>query len=352
MKLIKKQLTGKSYSVVNKYAGYDNYLAVDWSQSTMAIAMIRAPYQKRIRVTEYPSSLKQLQQLLKSLSGKTIIALEESSPAHWLFVNLYDFAAKVVICDPYQNRLLTQGPKTDPIDAQKLCTLLYNGMLKETYHAKKEEFELRKYISAYSDLVKRGVRLQNQKTAFLGQDGLSRKTRNLSKAEKESTKFILSQLEEDIQQYEKQKKDFEVLFTGLCKKNKTLKNLMSIPGIGIIGAVTILGTVIDVKRFDSVGRFLAYSGLVSHIKQSGGKNYGRRKGRYSRILNQVFKIATSSCINGDNELSALYKDLLNRGVSEHNARSSVSRYAARVTFGILKTEKPFISKKTEVKPGK
>ncbi|MBV6514348.1 MAG: hypothetical protein FMNOHCHN_03967 [Ignavibacteriaceae bacterium] len=349
MKLIKKQLTGKSYSVVNKYAGYDNYLAVDWSQSTMAIAMIRAPYEKRIRVTEHPSSLKQLQQLLKSLSGKTIIVLEESSPAHWLFVNLYDYAAKVVICDPYQNRLLTQGPKTDPIDAQKLCTLLYNGMLKETYHAKTEEFELRKHISAYTDLVKRGVKLQNQKKAFLGQDGLSKKTRNLSKADKVSTRFILDQLETNIQLYQKQKEEYEELFKGLCKKNKTLKNLMSIPGIGIIGAVSILGIVVDVMRFDSVGRFLAYAGLVCHIMQSGGKTYGRRRGRYSRVLKQVFKVAAMTCITTENELSALYKHLLGRGVSPHNARHAIARYVARVTFGILKTGKPYTSKKTEVK---
>ncbi|MFA5806263.1 MAG: hypothetical protein WC879_16645 [Melioribacteraceae bacterium] len=81
-------------------------------------------------------------------------------------MELYNYAEKIFICDPYRNRLLSDGPKTDKIDAGKLCKLLKNGMMKEVYHSTNELYELRKLVSYYDDEVRAGVRLLNQKSAL------------------------------------------------------------------------------------------------------------------------------------------------------------------------------------------
>ena len=100
-----------STSIVNAYSGYDHYIAIDWSQKNMALARISGNRPNKVHVSEHRSDYKELQRMLSSIKGKRIVLLEESSPAHWLYLHLYDYAEKIVICDPYRNRLLNDGPK-------------------------------------------------------------------------------------------------------------------------------------------------------------------------------------------------------------------------------------------------
>jgi hypothetical protein len=328
-----------STRIVNVYSGYDNYIAVDWSQKSMAIARISKNRPNKVRISEHPSNYKELQRMLGEIEGRRILVLEESSPAHWLYLQLHDYAEKIVICDPYRNRLLSDGPKNDPIDAGKLCMLLYSGMIKEIYHSQEKVFELRKYVSSYMDLVKMGVRVKNQRTGFLSQECKSKKMSE--QIETESTGFVLDLQTEQISLYETQKEKYEKLFKKLCKENKTLKHLCSIPGIAEISAVKILAMMVDAKRFCDVRHYLAYCGLVSHIIESGGKVYGRRRPRYCRVLKDVYKTAVATVINGNSPLRKTYEYYLNKGISEHNARHALARYIARISFGIVKTETEF-----------
>jgi len=72
------------------------------------------------RVFKRSSDLKELKEYLGSLKGRIVITLEESGTAHWLYLELLDYADRIIICDPFHNRLLCHGPKTDKIDVGKL----------------------------------------------------------------------------------------------------------------------------------------------------------------------------------------------------------------------------------------
>lgn len=339
----KKVVEKTQTQLVNRYDGYDHYIGVDWSSSTMAIARICKGRPNHVRVHEQQSSLKDLQLHLDQLQGNRIVVIEESTPAQWLYVNLHDHVEKVVVCDPYRNRLLQDGPKNDKIDAKGLCRLLKNGMVKEVYHTMEKTYELRKYVSAYIDLVRQGVRLQNQQFGFLMQEGKTKKEKQ--QIQGESNRFVQKQLECSIRLYREQKKEYEELFAELCQKNRTLKALVSIPGIGDIGAVKILAYLLDPKRFGRAGKYLAYCGLVSYILESGGRVYGKRRPRFCRVLKDVYKTAAVSIINGSGPLRKYYDHLLKKGLSEHNARHQLARYVARISFGIVKKPKKFTLKK-------
>jgi hypothetical protein len=86
--------------------------------------------------------------------------IEESTSSQWLYVELLDSVDRIIICDPYRNSLLAEGPKNDKIDARKLCLLLRSGLLKEVYHSLNEDYKIRKLVSAYEALVKSGVRVK------------------------------------------------------------------------------------------------------------------------------------------------------------------------------------------------
>ena len=102
---------------------FDHYIAVDWAQRNMAISRMTTQSGK-IRTIDVPSDIEELKLYLGGLRGTKILAFEETTPAHWLYTELKPFADEIVVCDPYRNRLLSEGPKTDKIDAAVLADLL------------------------------------------------------------------------------------------------------------------------------------------------------------------------------------------------------------------------------------
>jgi len=98
---------------------YNHYIAVDWAQSNMAIAKMTKD-SERIRVMNVPANIKEMQFYLKNLRGKKILTIEETTTSQWLYIELRDYVDEILICDPYRNYLLSEGPKTDELDAIKL----------------------------------------------------------------------------------------------------------------------------------------------------------------------------------------------------------------------------------------
>lgn len=311
-----------------KLPEYDNFIAVDWSKANMAIARSTrnsvAP-----RVFERPADVEELKAYLKGLQGKTVVTVEETTVAHWLYLELHDVVDRILICDPYRNKLLSDGAKTDKIDATKLCELLRAGLLREVFHSDDELYELRLLVSAYDDLVANGVRSLNRRYSLVQRLGPG--------AEGSSKDFILNSLDSNIKLYREMKEEYEKKFEWWCKRNKLLKILLDVNGIGTIGAVKILATVIDARRFPDCGHYLAYCGLVKLEKISGNRSYGMRKPRYSRVLKSVYKTAALVAIQGENPMRDYYDYLIGKGVAEHNARNAVARYIAKVTYGMLKS---------------
>lgn len=315
-------------------AQYDHYIAVDWSQKNMAIAR-STQKSKHAHTVDLPSNLRDLKDYLYNLKGSKIITIEECPAAQWLYVELADYVDKVLICDPYRNRLLFDGAKNDVLDAEKLCLLLSNGLLKEVYHTHNSLFELRKYVSAYEDIIKAGVRIKSQRSSIFRSEGKNFRKETVGI---DSSRFIISIIDKNIKTYEQDKKEYKSLFEKLKQKNTTLKNLCKVPGIEIISAVKILANVIDAHRFPKKGNYLAYCGLVKHKRVSGQKTYGLRNPRYNRILKSVYKSAAlGSIIVTSNPMKDYYEYLVGKGVAVHNARNALARHIATITYGMLKS---------------
>ena len=148
-------------------------------------------------------------------------------------------------------------------------------MLKEIYHSGEEAIYLRKLVSGYEDIVKSGVRLKNQMSAFFRSEGLNhKKDKCLSK--NKSVHFVLKEIDKQIEVNESIKKKYDLEFKKLSRKHKEIRLLKSLPGIGTIHAVQIMASVVNIRRFKRKGHFLSYCGLIKHEKMSGGRSYGKR----------------------------------------------------------------------------
>ena len=194
---------------------YDHYVALDWAKSNMALARMTRKSSK-VKVTESPSDLLNIKEYLKSLKGKKVFTLEETSSSQWLYSELKPFVTKLIVCDPHRNRLLSEGAKNDKIDAKKLVLLLKAAMLKEVYHSGEEFIYLRKLVSGYEDIVKSGVRLKNQRSAFFRSEGLDHK-RDKCVSKNKSVHFVLKEMDKQIQVNENIKKKYEEEFKKLSR---------------------------------------------------------------------------------------------------------------------------------------
>ena len=333
MKITQKEIKDNTYP--NNIDQYDHYLALDWSMENMAISRLTSKMNKP-KVIDVPSDLDNLKDYIKTLKGKKILTIEETTTSQWLFVELTDHVEKILICNPHRNRLLSEGPKTDKIDAGKLCLLLRNGMMKEVYHTTDSLYELRILVSRYEDVIKSGVRLINQKSAIYRAENKSHKKDNIERQNK-IKKFVLMGLEEEIESYETRKENFKKEFEKIKRKNKTLRNLCTIPGIGLVSSVVILSAVIEAERFKSPNHYFSYCGLVNHEKISGGKSYGRKKPRYSRRLKSVYRSAAVRSLQYDNPIKEYYEYLImKKNIDEKKARNSVARYIAKISLAIMR----------------
>jgi transposase len=319
---------------------YEHYIALDWSQSNMAVARLTG-HSKNTKDIDVKSDIKELQFYLKGLRGSKILTFEETDTSQWLYTELKDYVDEILVCDPYRNHLLKEGAKTDKIDAIKLVKLLKADMLKPVFHSGDDFIYLRKIVSAYEDVVKAGVRLQNQRFALFKSEGKSVKTDRLDGAHND---FAMEGIERGLEVYDSEKARYEEEFKRLSKKHKQIKLLQDIPGISTISAVKIVSRVVDPRRFEVRNNFLSYCGLIKLKRISGGKEYGKKNPRCCKTLKSVFKSAAAAVIpeNRNNSMKEYYQYLIEvKKLSEHNARNAVARRIATLALGVLKTQKKF-----------
>ena len=320
---------------------YDHYIAIDWSIENMAIARMTKKSNK-ITAIDVSSDIEDLQAYLKNLRGTEILTIEETTTSQWLYTELKEYVDRILICDPNRNKLLSEGPKTDKIDATKLVQLLKAGLMKEVYHSTDKFLYLRRVVSGYEDLVNAGVRLKNQRYALLRACGKSGNEKIGSRLDSQGEQFVLKCLDRQIEAYEEEKEGYEKEFERLARKHPEIQHQKSLPGIGTINAVKIVSRIVSPHRFPDKGHYWSYTGLIKLEKRSGGRSYGKKNSRYSRQLKSVYKSGVLSAIGGNNPINDYYEHLIQEeGYPEHNARQKACRRLATLSLGVFKSGKKY-----------
>jgi len=340
MKIAKVEKTIKPMRFVESHF-YDYYIAIDWSSTVMSIARMRSSSMHPEIDKDLPANLTTIKDYVNKLRGKKILTIEETTGAQWLYVELRNYVDKIIICDPYRNSLLKEGPKNDPKDAADLCRLLRAGLIKEVYHSNDDNYKIRKLVSSYNDLIKAGVRAKNQLSSIYRAYGLNYKKDEMTLDDDPYIKHIMEEKLRAIEHYEEEKGKYIKIFRQVEKENKTIKNLTGISGIDKILAVKIYSIVIDAKRFADKYKYWSYCGLVKYKMESGGRFYGKKNTRYSRELKACYKIAIQAALRGNNDIREYYETMLKEGMAEKLARNTVCRYIATSTYAMMKNGKGY-----------
>ena len=123
--------------------------------------------------------------------------------------------------------------------------------------------------------------------------------------------------------------------------------LHTIPGIGIIGAATILAEIGDISRFKNSSALVAFAGIDPTVRQSGEFNstHNHMSKRGSPYLRHAIFLAATTCSFHNSPLNAYYKKKRDQGKHHLTATGAVARKLTTVIYAVLRDSKPYEPKK-------
>ena len=123
--------------------------------------------------------------------------------------------------------------------------------------------------------------------------------------------------------------------------------LHTIPGIGIIGAATILAEIGDISRFKNSSALIAFAGIDPTVRQSGEFNstHNHMSKRGSPYLRHAIFLAATTCSFHNSPLNAYYKKKRDQGKHHLTATGAVARKLTTVIYAVLRDSKPYEPKK-------
>lgn len=154
---------------------------------------------------------------------------------------------------------------------------------------------------------------------------------------KVEARYLLDQLDLLEQQQQQLDEWIKEAMTSLDKY------LTTIPGMGVIGAATILAEIGDVNRFDKPEQIVSYAGIDPTIFESGQfkatDNHMSKRG--SPALRLALWQASFRVIKYDPQLKAYYQRKRDEGKAHGTAMGAVSRKLVHRIYIILKEQRPY-----------
>jgi transposase len=239
-----------------------------------------------------PSTTEELELLGASLAPDDEVALETTGNALAIARILAPHVARVVVASARELHAISDAKaKTDRRDARTLAKLLGAGMLQGTWLPDEETRALRRRLSRRAQLVRQRVRLKNEihaalyrnlKGAAPASDLFGAAGRRwlaalaLPSDERETVEGCLRVL--DFLGGEVASLERAIARQGL--DSPEIRRLVTIPGVNLITAATLVAVIGGVSRFASARKLVGYLGLDPRVRQSG--NSPARMGRISK----------------------------------------------------------------------
>ena len=209
------------------------------------------------------------------------VALEATTNSDAIATMLRPLVRRVVVCNPRKTRAIAEAKvKTDKVDARILAQLLAADFLPGTWVADDRTRMLRRLVMRRTHLVKQRTRVKNQVHAILARNlvptcphadlfsGIGQRwlgKQDLPADEWRSVEALIRQL--DFHGEELTQVDRDIALEAL--DDPIVARLMTVPGIDVTVAISILAAVGDFGRFDSPDRLVSYLGLNPRVRQSG-----------------------------------------------------------------------------------
>jgi len=294
-----------------------------------------------------------LEDWAKQRSQAWIGGLEATLFSGWIYDALKPYAVELKVAHPAMLKAIAASKKkNDRLDARVITDLLRCNLFPECYMAPGWIRELRRMLRYRNLVVSQAVRLKNRIAGLLMEEGVRYDSRRLHG--KRYFAQLLDSLETPasvMQLLRLSRSSLEMLqaverrLLHELERNRQLRArvelLRTIPGVGLILALTWALEIAEVKRFGSIGRAISYCGLTSAQRESACKPYRtpiskQRNAHLQTVLIEAAKLAP----RWNPQLGALHERELARG-NRNRATLAVARKLVAYLIAVDRSGQPF-----------
>src|SRR6266851_5679490 len=331
----------------------EKYIGMDVHQATISVAVMDSKG-KLIMECILETKATTILEFIHGLRGTLAVTFEEGTSAAWLHDLLKPHVSKIVVCDPRKNALLTDGSKSDRIDARKLAELLRGNQLRPVYHGDHGLRTLKELGRSYLTLTQDLTRVMSRIKALHRSVWLARipEPGVRLRAERFYQQLDLLRL-----LHREARRDFVVE----SHKYPAVKLLRQIPFIGPIRSALLVALLQTPHRFRTKRQLWAYSGFAVETHDSGEYRYVRGKllrnrerisvrglnDNYNHDLKNLFKSTAISASTRPGPFRDFYLALLAKGMRPTMARLTLARKIAAITLTMWKKGVDFDAKQLD-----
>ncbi len=275
------------------------YSGIDLHRDTCFITTLDDAGRK-VKTKNLPTDPKQIQQYFTDLPGDHRAVVECTTGWYWLSDLCQELGIDLILAHAKHLKAIAYAKvKTDTADALTMAQVLRLGFIPEAHQVSRERRGLRDLLRHRLRLVETRSRLQTQAQAILLKfnhspaPGKMLRDVNALDAYLDNTLPPDYRLQLDTFALQLQQLDASVqrirshLRTDLIPL-PDVQHLLTIPGVGLMTALTVYLEVDGIQRFPTVGHFFSYARLVPGAHNSGGKHHHTRRKDGNRYLKMAF----------------------------------------------------------------
>lgn len=280
------------------------------------------------------------------------IGMEACAGSQWLARKLCDMGHDARIIPARFVKPYVKSNKTDTVDAAAIAEAVTRPTMRFVEVRSPEQVDLQALHRVRDRLVGQRTGLMNQARAFCIEYGLAmrigaggfhadirRHLANLDNDLTQNMRAMLKDLLDDLSYIEARIKALSSKIEAIAKEDETISRLLTIPGIGALGATALVAAAGDGRQFRKARDMAAWLGLVPAEHSTGGKQtlLGISK-RGNRYVRRLIIHGARSCflhLNRENHALGRWLNVLEARTHRNKAVVALANKLTRIVWAIL-----------------
>ncbi|MDW9714510.1 IS110 family transposase [Sinorhizobium meliloti] len=234
-------------------------------------------------------------------AAPAIVGMESCAGSQWIARKIQALGHKVRLIPAQFVKPYVKSNKTDVIDAEAIAEAATQPTMRFATLKSEEQADLQALHRVRDQMIGTRTRLINQMRAFCLEYGIAlRQGAGLFKLDlpqvledqsndlSPAMRKLLANLFADLRQLEHRIGDLTREIEAIANREDVARRLMTIPGIGALGATALLAAIGNGRQFHKARDLAAWLGLVPREYSTGGKQrllgISKRGNRYVRKL--------------------------------------------------------------------